>query len=384
VILLALHAGHAADRFDRRRVVFVAQGTLALCSFGLALLSLTQGALILVYACLLGIGVARAFNNPASAALLPQTVPQAAFTNAATWSSSSWQLAAVLGPALGGILIALRQSAVPIYLLNTFGCLTFVVLVRLIQGKQTARTKEPATFKTLAAGAGFILRSKVILATITLDLFAVLLGGAVALMPVFAKDILRWPGLGWMRAAPSIGALLMAVIIAHRPPFRRADIPCSGPWPVLGSPQSFRSTTFCQADRPLGALDQISVVVRSTLLLTRAPDEVRVVYAVNSVFVGASNELGAFGPGLQRRCLADLRRGERRIGTILVVLTVMNLAGGAPAWAAGRALTNASVTSDPAQNPEDTGGARARAQPGQSGTSAKRRTGTLRLAPSPA
>ncbi len=334
VILLALHAGHVADRFDRRRVVFAAQGTLALCSFGLALLSLTQGALILVYACLLGIGVARAFNNPASAALLPQTVPQAAFTNAATWSSSSWQLAAVLGPALGGILIALSQSAVPIYLLDTFGCLTFVLLVRLIQGKQTARTKEPATLKALAAGAGFILRNKVILATITLDLFAVLLGGAVALMPVFAKDILRVgpSGLGWMRAAPSIGALLMAVIIAHRPPFRRAGYTML--WAVAGFGFATIvfgiSTSFLLSVLMLGllgALDQISVVIRSTLLLTRAPDEVRGrVYAVNSVFVGASNELGAFESGLVAALFGPIFAVvSGGIGTLLVVLAVLRI-----------------------------------------------------------
>src|SRR5205814_1943075 len=151
-------------------------------------------------------------------------VPISVYSSAATWSSSAWQLAAVIGPAFGGLMIALFQSATPVFLVDGIACFSFVALIAPIQAKQAARVREATTIKSLAAGIHYVWHDKVILAAITLDMFAVLLGGATALLPVYARDILQVgpTGLGWLSAAPSIGAVVMALTIAHRPPFRHA------------------------------------------------------------------------------------------------------------------------------------------------------------------
>lgn len=334
VIVLALIAGHVADRFDRKRVVFITQLLLGIGSLGLAFLSYTQGSLVLVYGCLLMIGILRAFNNPASSTLLPQTVPPEIFPSAATWSSSAWQFASVMGPALGGLMIGVFHSASEVFLVDAAACMIFVVLVTMIKGRQIARSIEPMTFQSLIAGFSFIRHNKIVLAAITLDLFAVLFGGATALLPVFAKDILQVgpEGLGWLRAAPSIGAVAMVLTIAFLPPFKRAGttlliavIGFGVATIIFGLSQSFILSLLMLV--ALGALDNISVVIRSTLLLTRTPDEMRGrVGAVNNVFIGASNELGAFESGVAAAALGPvLAVVVGGIGTILVVLSVAHI-----------------------------------------------------------
>jgi len=332
VILLSLPAGHVADRFDRKRIAIATRLMLALCSAGLALLSVTQGSLALIYGCLLLIGAARAFNDPAGASLLAQTVPPEVFTNAATWESSTWQLAAVIGPALGGLVIAIQRSATLVYVLNAVAAIICVLLLLAIRGRRAAQPPaEEANLTSLAVGVRFVWRSKVLLAAITLDLFAVLLGGATALLPVFARDILQVgpTGLGWLRAAPSIGAVSMAIALAYLPPFRRAGATLllavagfGAATIVFGLSRSFVLSLAMLG--LLGALDNISVVIRSTLLLTQTPDALRGrVSAVNSVFIGASNELGGFESGLVAALfgpiIAVVGGG---IGTILVVAAV--------------------------------------------------------------
>jgi MFS family permease len=332
VILLSLPAGHIADRLDRRQISIAAQVALALCALGLALLSATQGALVLIYGCLLLIGAARAFSDPATAALLPQTVPPELFTNAATWESSTWQLAAVLGPALGGLVIAVQRSATLVYILNAVAAICCALMLLAIRSRRAAPPpSEEATLSSLAAGARFVWRTKVLMAAITLDLFAVLLGGATALLPIFARDILQVgaAGLGWLRAAPSIGAVLMAMSLAYLPPIRKA-----GPtllWAVAGFGAATivfglsRSFGLSLAMLGLlGALDNVSVVIRGTLLLTHTPDEMRGrVSAVNSVFIGASNELGGFESGLAAALLNPITAVVAGgVGTILVVTVV--------------------------------------------------------------
>jgi MFS family permease len=332
VILLSLPAGHIADRFDRKRIAIATRLMLALCSGGLALLSATQGSLALIYGCLLLIGAARAFNDPASASLLAQTVPQEVFTNAATWESSTWQLAAVIGPALGGLVIAIQRSATLVYVLNAGAAIICVLLLLAIRGRRAAQPPhEEATLTSLAVGVRFVWRSKILLAAITLDLFAVLLGGATALLPIFARDILQVgpTGLGWLRAAPSIGAVLMAIALVYLPPFRRAGATLllavagfGAATIVFGLSRSFVLSLAMLG--LLGALDNISVVIRSTLLLTQTPDSMRGrVSAVNSVFIGASNQLGGFESGLAAALfgpiIAVVGGG---IGTILVVAAV--------------------------------------------------------------
>jgi MFS family permease len=331
VIALALPAGQAADRYDRRGIAIVTEGLLAACALGLALLSVERGALPLVYLCLFCIGVGRAFNDPASSTLLPQIVPTEHFAVAAAWSSSSGQLAAVLGPALGGVLIALTGSAAPVYLLILAGGVTVIVLLVCIRSRQPARATEATSLGSLVAGLHFLGRTPVLLAAITLDLFAVLLGGAVTLLPIFASDILHVgaTGLGLMRAAPSAGALLMAVAVAHLPPFKRAGRTLLAAVAgfglatiVFGMSRSFPLTLLMLA--LLGALDNVSVVIRSTLLLTRAPDAVRGrISAVNSVFVGASNELGGFESGLAAALFGPvIAVAAGGVGTLVVVAAV--------------------------------------------------------------
>lgn len=331
IILLSLPAGHVADRHNRRHIVLFTQAGLALCSLSLALLSYFSGPLPLIYVCLFGIGLARAFNDPAASTLTPETVPPEAFTNAATWSSSVWQFASIVGPSLAGLVVALVKSVTVIYVLDAVAALTFLTLICLIRGRHLPLSKKTNTLDSLKEGLCFIRDTKVILAAITLDLFAVLFGGAVALLPVYATDVLKVgpEGLGIMRAAPSIGAVLMAVALAYRPPFRHAGRT------LLMAVAGFGlativfglSTSFVLSVAMLtliGGLDNISVVIRSTLMLTRTPDEMRGrASSVNGIFISASNELGNFESGLVASFFGPLFAVvSGGIGTLLVVLAV--------------------------------------------------------------
>ncbi|MEO7911010.1 MAG: MFS transporter [Roseiflexaceae bacterium] len=331
VVLLALPAGHVADRFDRKRIVVVTTLLAALCALGLAALSATNGSLVLIYACLLGIGIARAFQSPATASLMSQVIPQEHYTNAVTWESGVWQASGILGPALGGLVIAVQGHAALAYALVAGGLLLVVLLVALIRPRPVARSEEQLTLSSLFAGARFIWNTKIILAAITLDMFAVLLGGATALLPIFAKDILLVgaTGLGWLRAAPAAGAVLAALTIAYLPPFKNAGrtlLLVVGGFGlatiVFGLSRSFALSLLMLA--ALGALDNISVVIRSTLLLTRTPDAMRGrVNAVHFVFIGISNELGAFESGIAAALLGTVGAvAAGGVGTVLVVALV--------------------------------------------------------------
>ncbi len=331
IIMLALPAGHIADRFERRSIVLGTEILLALSAGGLAILSYGDGPLPLFYCSLLLISIANAFGNPATATLLPQTVPPAVFTNAAAWSSSSAQFASVLGPALSGFIIAVYRSATPVYLLIALANIVAIVLTAQMRSHQKSHAGDAPTLQSVLAGVSFIRSNKVILAAITLDLFAVLFGGAVTLLPIFADHYLHVgaAGLGLMRAAPSIGAVIMAIAFAHLPPIRRAGRLLL--WAVagfglativFGISRSFLLSLAMLA--LLGAFDNISVVIRSTLLLVRVPDDLRGrISAVNSVFVGASNELGGFESGLTAALFGPILSViGGGIGTILVVIAI--------------------------------------------------------------
>lgn len=330
VILLALPAGHLADRVSRKRIVMVAQVVLAVSSLGLAYLSYVQGSVRIIYLLLFLSGVARAFNAPARSALFPQIVPSYAFTNAVTWNSSFFEIGSMAGPALGGLIIALLQSATFVYVLDALLSLTRFSLVGLIEVREGHR-HEPLSLESLAVGIRFVYQTKIILATITLDLFAVLLGGAVTLLPIFAKDILQAgpTGLGWLRAAPSLGAFTMAMLQAHLPPMRHAGKALL--WAVAGFGLATivfgLSRCFLLSFAMLllaGALDNISVVIRQTLVQTLTPDELRGrVSAVNNVFISCSNELGGFESGLVARFFGPVFSVvSGGIGTIAVVVWV--------------------------------------------------------------
>jgi MFS family permease len=305
LILLALPAGQLADRFDRRRILVVSQMLWALSSAGLAVLSHVQGPIPLVYVLLVTGAVAHATGWPARSSMLPLIVPAKLFNNAVTWNSSIFQIASVVGPAVAGLVLLWGVTAA--YVIDVACAASFVLLLtRLRVARPHAdRPREPATFRSLTEGVRFVWRTPIILATISLDLFAVLLGGATILMPIFAERILGVGriGLGALRTAPAVGALVAAILIAHLPPMRRAGRAML--WAVAGYGLATvvfgLSTSFWLSLLMLaltGAFDNVSVVVRHTLIQALPPDNMRGrVTAVNIIFIGASNELGAFESG---------------------------------------------------------------------------------------
>ncbi|SRR5579875_279280 len=332
VIALFLPAGYIIDRYNRKYVVLAAQLGLALAEVGLTLLSYERGPLLLIYGCLIIMGCALSFNSPASMALVSQVVPEAAFENATTWRSSASQLAAVLGPATSGFLIGILHGATFVYVFSASCALIFVLLLLIMRvRKQQAPAFGRRSLSSLLEGLRFLGKTQVLLAAITLDLFAVLLGGATTLLPIYATSILHVGpvGLGWLQAASSIGAVGMALTLAHRPPFKRAGrtllLAVAGfglATIVFGLSRWFWLSLLMLF--LLGAFDNISVVIRSTLLLVRTPDEMRGrVSAVNSLFIGTSNQLGGFESGAVAQLIGPVPAVVvGGIGTILVVLLV--------------------------------------------------------------
>ena len=306
-ILLSLPAGHAADRFDRRVVLLCCNVSYALCSV-LLLLQAHAGrrSVLPIFAVLLLIGVTRAFSGPVSQALVPQLVPQEHFGNAVTWGASIFQVATVVGPALGGLIYGWARGAHSVY--ATAACMyssafLFILMMHVRTGRM--ETKD-VSLDTLLAGFHYVWQKKIILGSISLDLFAVLLGGAVALLPVYAQDILHIGprGLGLLRSMPAAGAALMAVTLAYRPLRRRSGLLMFVAIAIFGIATiifgvSHSVTVSLIALFTIGASDMISVVIRSTLVQIATPPAMRGrVSAVNLLFIGASNEFGQFESGI--------------------------------------------------------------------------------------
>lgn len=306
VLLLALPAGQLADRIDRRLIVMLALIAWITASLGLAAISYFDGPLIGVYLLLVLEGSAQAFRGPAASAILPNLVPAEDLSKAVTWNTSVVQFSLMLGPAFAGLLIALTKDALPIYLLDAALAAIFLVALTGIRPIRPPESTHAPGWGDLLEGLRFVRRTPLLLAAITLDMVAVLLGGAVALLPVFAKDILQIgpQGLGWLMAAPSLGAFAMGLMLTHMPPLRN-----NGPvllWVVAGfglatigfglSTNAFLSWGMLFL---VGAFDMVSMVIRSTMLQHFTPDAMRGrVSAIHSVFVGTSNELGAYESGL--------------------------------------------------------------------------------------
>ena len=338
VVVLALPAGHLADRMDRKKITAIAQAVFILMSLSLALVSHSNGPIYLVFVILLVRGIAQAYNNPARSALLPRLVPAEVFANAVTWSSSGFQIAAVVGPALGGLVIAINHRATGAYIIDAILTSIYLAMLVAIRGGQMSQAsgnalkpRERMTLQSLAAGMRFVMDTKVILAALTLDLFEVLFGGATALLPIFAKDILQVgpEGLGWLRAAPSIGALVVMLTIAHRPPMQKTG------WTLIWAVTGFGIATIVFGlSRSfglsmamlliLGGLDGISMIIRGTLVQLWTPDEMRGrVSAVNSVFIDMSNELGSFESGALAAAVGPIVAVVGGgIGTVIVVASV--------------------------------------------------------------
>jgi MFS family permease len=331
VLICALPAGHLADLFSRKRLYQLAQLVMVLVALGLAALSHYEGPVNTIFACLVCVGIARAFSMPSRGALIAQVVPVELLGNAVTWNATGFHIANIAGPAIAGQALSLLVEPVWSYLIAascTVGCMLSLTMVR---PRPTARSAQAPSLASLLAGVAFVWRTPLLLSAITLDLFAVLLGGATALLPVYAKEILHVGevGFGWLRTAPAIGALLMAFTLAHRPPLRKAGAALI--WSVIGFGAATivfgLSENFVLSFAMLlltGALDNVSVVVRGTLMQMLTPDEMRGrVAAVNSVFISSSNELGAFESGSTAEWwgpVASVVVGG--IGTILVVAVV--------------------------------------------------------------
>jgi MFS family permease len=344
MVLFTLPAGHVADNHDRKRIIVLMNLAIVCASLGLTLISAFQAGVFWIYSCLFAAGTARTFLWPASAAFLPQLVSRQEFSRAVTWSSGSFQLSSVVGPAAGGALIALTHHAAPVYAANAAAALLCLTLILFVRQRHVNAAREKMTVTSLVAGFKFVFASRVILGTITLDMFAVFLGGATALLPVYAKDILHTgpSGLGLLQAALPAGSFLCALILAHRRPLQRAGRALL--WAVAGFGLATIGFGFSRwfwlsllMLFACGALDNISVVVRHTLVQLLTPDEKRGrVSAVNSLFIGTSNELGGFESGFVAHCFGPAMGNaitagavvavvSGGIGTILVVLAIAAL-----------------------------------------------------------
>lgn len=305
VLFLMVVAGNAADRFPRRNVAIFAHGLVAIAAIGLALVSWLHGPTVAIYSLLLLIGTGRAFASPSVSTILPQLLAPAEFANANAWLSSIFQLAAISGPAMGGLLIAQTGTATLPFAAAAVGQVVFITLLRTLPVRRAMTTSPTHTAHDVFAGFRFIRRNPLFLAAITLDLFAVLFGGAVALLPIFAKDILAVgpAGLGWLRAAPGAGALTMALLTTRLPPWQRPGrtlllVVAGFGLATLGFglSRSFVLSLVCLFFT--GVFDNVSVVIRLTLEQTITPDRLRGrVSAINYVFIGFSNEFGAFESG---------------------------------------------------------------------------------------
>ena len=329
VVTLSLATGHAADRFDRRGILIGCHVLAAACSVAFWLLARSASpSLFAIYATLLVLGVARAFSGPASAALLPSLVPTAHFPNAASWQSTLWQIGAIGGPSLGGLLYGLRGSAEPVYLAAAVGIVSAMLLTACIRMRSGRLERRPPSIATVLAGLKYVWSSKILLGSISLDLFAVFLGGAVALLPIYATDVLHVgaQGLGLLRSAPALGSAVMAIYLAFRPLRRRIGrtmmlfVAVFGVATIVfGLSKSFLLSLA--ALTILGAADMVSVVVRMTLEQAAAPPSMRGrVSAVKFVLVGASNELGDLESGVAAALLGAVPAVVvGGVGTVLVV-----------------------------------------------------------------
>ena len=328
-MLLFLVSGHVADRFDRRKVVTLCYVGFAVSS-GLLWTIAWRGSrsVSLIYAAVVLVGVVRAFNAPVSRALLPQLVPEEHFPNAVAWNASIFQAATILGPSMGGFLYALSRGPGAVYATAVVTSLAAVFSMLRIKLQTQARAREPVNWNTVLAGFRYIWSHKLVLGSISLDMFAVLLGGAVALLPIYASEILKtgpW-GLGLLRSAPGVGATAMAILVAHRPLRRRAGLTmlwCVGGFGVCTIIFGFSRSLALSlvALFLLGASDMISVIIRSILVQLATPDEMRGrVNAVDMIFIGVSNELGQFESGLTAHWFGTVPAvGLGGVGTLVVI-----------------------------------------------------------------
>ena len=341
-LFISLFSGYVADIVPRKRIVMLASLFFLVTSAALWLIStyyapflLSQG-VIAIYAIIFISGIARGFYFPAQSAFMAQIVPRHLYPNSSTWNSAIWHIAAITGPAIGGLIygffgVSASYLAVVIFLL--IGILLFI----FVRSKPLPeRSRGETLFANLSAGLKFVFNNQIILSALALDMFAVLFGGAVALLPVFAGEILKVgpQGLGFLRAAPAAGAVLMSLLLAYRPPLKNSGaallLGVTGfgiAYLLFALSSNFYLSLFLLFLS--GVFDNISVVIRSTILQLLTPDNMRGrVSAVNSLFIGSSNEIGAFESGLAARLLGLIP--SVIFGSAMTFLVVGSVFGFAP------------------------------------------------------
>jgi MFS family permease len=321
-ITVTLYGGYIADKSDKKKLLVWIIGSMLCCSVVLAVVTTDDmlrligqtPVIVIIYVMIFFIGIARGFYSPTAFALMAQIIPKEHYANSSTWNSGSWQTASIMGPAVGGLLYAFSGITACFVVIVTFVALALVCIIFFVKNYPAYFVPKENIFKSLSEGIRFVFKSRMILGALSLDMFSVFFGGAVALMPIFAHDILKVgaEGLGFMRAAPAFGAVITMFILAKYPPMNK-------PWRNLllavagfgisiicfGLSRNFYLTLLCLFFE--GAFDSVSVIIRSTILQILTPEEMRGrVSAVNGIFINSSNEIGAFESGATARLMGTI------------------------------------------------------------------------------
>jgi len=321
-IAVTLYGGYIADKSDKKILLVWIIGSMLCCSAVLTVVTTNEmlrligqtPVIVIIYIMIFFIGIARGFYSPTAFALMAQIIPKEHYANSSTWNSGSWQTASIMGPAVGGLLYAFSGITACFVVIVTFVALALACIIFFVKNYPAYFVPKENIFKSLSEGIRFVFKSRMILGALSLDMFSVFFGGAVALMPIFAHDILKVgaEGLGFMRAAPALGAVITMFILAKYPPMNK-------PWRNLllavagfgisiicfGLSRNFYLTLLCLFFE--GAFDSVSVIIRSTILQILTPEEMRGrVSAVNGIFINSSNEIGAFESGATARLMGTI------------------------------------------------------------------------------
>jgi MFS family permease len=321
-ITVTLYGGYIADKSDKKKLLVWIIAAMLLCSVILAIVTTSEvlqligqtWVILIMYGIIFCVGIARGFYSPTAFSLMAQIIPKEHYTNSSTWNSGSWQTASIMGPAIGGLLYAFSGITACFVVIVCFIALALVCIKFFVKNYPSTFIPKENIFKSLSEGIRFVFKSRMILGALSLDMFSVFFGGAVALMPIFAHDILKVgaEGLGFMRAAPALGAVITMFILAKYPPMNK-------PWRNLllavagfgisiicfGLSRNFYLSLLCLFFE--GAFDSVSVIIRSTILQILTPEEMRGrVAAVNGIFINSSNEIGAFESGASAKLMGTI------------------------------------------------------------------------------
>lgn len=321
-ITVTLYGGYIADKSDKKKLLVWIIAAMLLCSVILAIVTSNEvlqvlgqtWVILIMYGIIFCVGIARGFYSPTAFSLMAQIIPKEHYTNSSTWNSGSWQTASIMGPAVGGLLYAFSGITACFVVIVCFIALALFCIKFFVKNYPSTFIPKENIFKSLSEGIRFVFKSRMILGALSLDMFSVFFGGAVALMPIFAHDILKVgaEGLGFMRAAPALGAVITMFILAKYPPMNK-------PWRNLllavagfgisiicfGLSRNFYLSLLCLFFE--GAFDSVSVIIRSTILQILTPEEMRGrVSAVNGIFINSSNEIGAFESGASAKLMGTI------------------------------------------------------------------------------